>query len=196
MSPESADASLLGLIDRLAALRREQEAEAQALHRALAEAEAEVALHRDQRRAAAEINDTIIQGLVLAGYAMDRGDAEAARGAMGRVLAEARAPVADAGAVVGDQAGASLALGRVVQVGAPCPLGALVGAVTVGAAALASDAARAVEAATEQGPAHRRLRAVRRRSSLAQGGQRSPNLMGLWQPRQSAGLLRAPVGAL
>jgi len=67
----------------------------QETERALAEAEAEVATHREQRRAAAEINDTIIQGLVLAGYALDRGDVEATRAAMNRVLGEARRIVAE-----------------------------------------------------------------------------------------------------
>jgi hypothetical protein len=103
----------------------------------------------------------------------------------GRGGAEAGAPVADAGPVVGDQAGASLALGGVVQVGASCSLGALVGAFAVGTAGLAPDAVGAVEAAAEQGPAHRGLRLRRRRRSCAQDWQRSPGpTNGRRQPRQ------------
>jgi hypothetical protein len=44
-------------------------------------------------------------------------------GGVGGVLAEAWAPVADGGAVLGDQLAASFAFSGVVEVGAACPLG-------------------------------------------------------------------------
>jgi len=97
------------------------------------------------------------------------------------------APITDDGAVVGDDAAPSLSLSVVVEVGASCSLDAValaLAAVAVGLAAYDVGASSVAAGAGER-TAHRglRLRVVRRRSSAAQGGQRSPYMTGPWQPR-------------
>ena len=59
--------------------------------------EAEGKLHRrqEQQRQAAELNDEVVQGLVVAGYWLDRGELGPARDAVDSTLAAARVIVAD-----------------------------------------------------------------------------------------------------
>jgi hypothetical protein len=94
------------------------------------------------------------------------------------VVLDAGAPVAHLGAVVGDEATASLSLVVVVEVGASCPLGPVVGGGAVAASGLAAYWLAAVEAGAGKCLGHRRLRRLRWTAlalvSLAQGGQRSP----------------------
>jgi PAS domain S-box-containing protein len=61
----------------------------------LAEARAQLERRTISHRHALEINDNIVQGLVLAKYALDRGDDEAQARALGETLEAARRIVAD-----------------------------------------------------------------------------------------------------
>jgi hypothetical protein len=117
-------------------------------------------------------------------------------GRVGWLSGPAGAPVAEEGAVVGDQAAPALAFSVVVEVGALGSLGLVLDALAVTAAVLASDGAAAADAGAEQATAHRRLRRLRWRSFRLQSSQRSPQVMGRLQPRQRSGARRAPVGAL
>jgi PAS domain S-box-containing protein len=67
----------------------------------LAEARAELARHDLARRQATELNDTVVQALVLAKYALDRGDTEASARALESALAHARRMIDD---LMGDEA--------------------------------------------------------------------------------------------
>jgi hypothetical protein len=95
-------------------------------------------------------------------------------GGVGGVVLQAGAPVADGGAVVGDEAAAPLAFGSVVEVGASCPLGPVVGALAVSAPGFAAYLLAAAEAGAGQGAGHRGLRRLRSRSLRWHGWQRSP----------------------
>ena len=59
------------------------------------EAEARLRRGEEQQRQAAELNDEVVQGLVVAGYRLDRGEVHAARDAVESTLRAARAIVAD-----------------------------------------------------------------------------------------------------
>jgi sigma-B regulation protein RsbU (phosphoserine phosphatase) len=58
------------------------------------EAEAKLQRREEQRMQAAELNDEVVQGLVVAGYLLDRGELEAAHDAVDNTLAAARLIVA------------------------------------------------------------------------------------------------------
>lgn len=62
---------------------------------ALAEAQATLAAHDAGRRQAQELNDTVVQALVLAKYALERGDDGAAGRAVDSALEQARAMIND-----------------------------------------------------------------------------------------------------
>jgi hypothetical protein len=88
------------------------------------------------------------------------------------------APVADDGAVIGDDAAAAFPLsGVVVEVGAACCLGAVLVALAVGTAGTATDRPAAVEAGTEQATVYRCLRRLRAASSRLQPMQRGVTLL-------------------
>lgn len=59
------------------------------------EAEAQLQRRREQQRQAAELNDEVVQGLVLAGYRLDRGEIDAAHDAVDNTLRAARQIVTD-----------------------------------------------------------------------------------------------------
>jgi hypothetical protein len=99
---------------------------------------------------------------------------------VGGVVFQAGAPVADGGAVVGDEAAPSLSLVGVVEVGASCPLHLVDPALAVAASGLASYLFAAVEAWAVEGAGQRlrlrlRLRSVASAALAlafcAQGGQ-------------------------
>jgi len=101
------------------------------------------------------------------GYLHDVVGDQVGRG-VGGVVAESGAPVAHAGAVVGDQA-AAFGLGMGAHVGAVCGLHAVQPALAVSAPGLAAYLPATVEAGAEQALAHRRLRRRRWRSLSRQG---------------------------
>jgi hypothetical protein len=120
-------------------------------------------------------------------------------GQVGGLAFPSGAPVADDGAVVGDDAGAAASFsGVVVEVGAACCLGSVVVALAVVTAGLAAYCLAASEAGADQWAAHRlRLRmAALVLTACSHGGQRSPQVMGFLQPRHSPGLRLAPRGAV
>jgi hypothetical protein len=96
-------------------------------------------------------------------------------GGVGGLLGPAGAPVAEEGAMVGDDAASAFAFaGVVVEVGASCCLGSVQAGLAVSASSLAAYLPAASEAGAEQGPSHRRLR-LRRWTNLSRHlGQRSP----------------------
>lgn len=63
--------------------------------RALAAAAAELEVRRLAERQAGEINDSIVQGIVLARYALERGEVDGARRLLGEALANARAMISN-----------------------------------------------------------------------------------------------------
>lgn len=75
--------------------RRQAEADLRARDVALVEARAELELHRAAQRQAAEVNDTIVQRLALAKYALAGGDAGDAARRVDEALADAQRIVAD-----------------------------------------------------------------------------------------------------
>src|SRR5512132_1592278 len=96
------------------------------------------------------------------------------------------APVADDGAVVGDDAASPFPLsGVVVEVVATVPLGLVLAALAVVAAGFAAYCLAASDAGAEQAAAHRGLRRRRSASCSRWRGQRSPGPTNLaWQMRQ------------
>jgi hypothetical protein len=118
-------------------------------------------------------NDEATIGAATCAYLADVVGGEVG-GRVGGLLGPAGAPVAQQGAVVGDDATSALSLSGVVEVGASCSLGPVLVGLAVSAPGFAADGGAAADAGAQQGAAHRGLRLRRSRSLAAHLGQRSP----------------------